>query len=385
VAYGAAARALTGRCYKAADVAIVGGGPAGAAAAIECASAGLTTVLIERASFPRDRPGESLPPGIEPLFDHIGVSDAVRSAGFLRYQERVVDWDGAPRRVDLGHDRSGPWRGYQAWRASLDDLLLRRAREVGTTTIQPARAVAPLRDVDGDRTRRVCGVYVDHSAVRAQVLVDAAGGRHWLARHLGIPVIAVSRPFVAWYGYAQAEESHRSRYATDREMGEAPVLTADDDGWTWTALVRPALYQWTRLALTGKPLPHGWMPPSLAACRSVGKSRGVDVTWRITAAPAGRGYFMVGDAAYVVDPACSHGVLTALLSGIAAGQSIIDVASGRQAEVDAIAGYVSGVRRGFERDTAGLRTFYARFPGGAGVTSSPGVAAPPTQRLRGLE
>lgn len=321
------------------------------------------TVLIERSPFPRDRPGESLPPGVEPLFQRLGVSDAVRSAGFLRYRERIVDWDGVPRRISLGHDGNGPWEGYQAWRAQLDDLLLRRAREVGVTVYQPARAVAPLRAVDGDRARRVCGVRVDHLVVRSRVLVDAAGSRHWLARQLGIPVTAASRPLVAWYGYARKADSTEHASAAGHKAASVPMLTAHENGWTWNALVRPTLHQWTRLAMTGGPMPRGWMPEALAGCRPVGKSRGVDVTWRITAAPAGRGYFLAGDAACVVDPASSHGVLRALLSGIAAGQAIVDVANDRQSEVQAAASYASWVRHGFEADTMGLRRFYTRFPG----------------------
>ncbi|MGH9149194.1 MAG: FAD-dependent oxidoreductase, partial [Acidimicrobiales bacterium] len=38
-----------------ADVAVVGGGPAGAAAAISLARAGRDVVLLDRARFPRDK------------------------------------------------------------------------------------------------------------------------------------------------------------------------------------------------------------------------------------------------------------------------------------------------------------------------------------------
>jgi flavin-dependent dehydrogenase len=70
-----------GRKY---DVIIVGGGPAGTTAAIQCRRAGLAVALIERVKFPRERPGESLHPGIEPLFQQIGVNERFLSAGFIR-------------------------------------------------------------------------------------------------------------------------------------------------------------------------------------------------------------------------------------------------------------------------------------------------------------
>src|SRR5580658_5325196 len=99
------------------DVAIVGGGPAGSAAAIWCAKSGLDVLLLEAQPFPRDRPGESLHPGIEPLFDQLGAGDAIRAAGFLRYRGHQVIWGGPPRYEAFGAGASGPWLGFHAWRA----------------------------------------------------------------------------------------------------------------------------------------------------------------------------------------------------------------------------------------------------------------------------
>jgi hypothetical protein len=50
-----------------------------------------------------------------------------------------------------------------------------------------------------------------------------------------------------------------------------------------------------------------------------GRPRGADVTWRLSDAAAGLGWFIVGDAAAVLDPSCSHGVLKAIMSGMMAG------------------------------------------------------------------
>lgn len=57
------------------DVVIVGGGPAGLAAAIVCARNGLPTVLIERRAFPVDKPcGEGLLPNAVAALGGLGVS-----------------------------------------------------------------------------------------------------------------------------------------------------------------------------------------------------------------------------------------------------------------------------------------------------------------------
>jgi flavin-dependent dehydrogenase len=57
------------------DVAVVGGGPVGSAAALWCVRQGLRVVLLERERFPRRHPGVTLPPGVEPLFAQLGVLD----------------------------------------------------------------------------------------------------------------------------------------------------------------------------------------------------------------------------------------------------------------------------------------------------------------------
>ena len=59
------------------DVVVVGGGPAGSAAALWCVRQGLRVVLLEREQFPRHRPGETLLPGVEPIFAQLGVAEAI--------------------------------------------------------------------------------------------------------------------------------------------------------------------------------------------------------------------------------------------------------------------------------------------------------------------
>src|SRR5215207_4486055 len=96
------------------DVVIVGGGPAGSATAIWCARQGLRVLLLEREVFPRHRPGETLPPGVEPVFVQLGVNEAIAEAGFTRHLGTWVSWSG-PRRFDpFGRDSRGSWRGFQA-------------------------------------------------------------------------------------------------------------------------------------------------------------------------------------------------------------------------------------------------------------------------------
>src|SRR5262249_20570947 len=107
------------------DLLILGGGPAGTAAALTAGAEGLRVVVLERESSPRLRLGEAVHPGIEALLRRLGVLDAVLAAGFLRHAGHWVQWGDAARRfVPFGSDRSESWRGFQLWRPTFDAIML---------------------------------------------------------------------------------------------------------------------------------------------------------------------------------------------------------------------------------------------------------------------
>jgi flavin-dependent dehydrogenase len=346
------------------DVLVVGGGPAGSAAAAACAAAGLRVIVAERERFPRSAPGETLHPGIEPLLDRLGAGDAVRAAGFLRHPGNWVAWGGPPRFDAFGADAAGPWLGFQAVRAEFDAILLAHAAAAGAEVRQPCRVGPPVV-----RDGRVVGAKTDRETVRARFTVDATGRRGWLAGHLGLPVERVGPRRVAWYGYTVGSCPARD---------EAPALVADRAGWTWTARVREGLYHWTHLPVDPVHPPRGWLPDEFRGLAPSGPTRGADVTWRSTHA-AGPGYFLVGDAAAVLDPAASHGVLKALMTGMMAAHLIRGVTDGRLAEDEAAAGYAAWVADGFRHDAAALCDLYARLPW-HGAGSRPAQRGLPAER-----
>src|SRR5690349_8730777 len=107
---------------KAHDVAIVGGGPAGAAAAILLAEHGRSVIVLERAKFPRPHVGESLPPKIEPLLAILGVLERVNAADFARMSGTTLS-QGRGVETHEFHPE-GARLGYQVDRGVFDALLL---------------------------------------------------------------------------------------------------------------------------------------------------------------------------------------------------------------------------------------------------------------------
>jgi flavin-dependent dehydrogenase len=300
------------------DVLVIGGGPAGAAAAITCARSGLSVILAEANSFPRHRPGETLHPGVEPLLEQLGVAATMRSAGFLRHEGVWVEDPNGTRFQPYGEDTSGPWLGFQAPRAEFDLLLVGAARAAGAMVCQPLRATAVIR-CGG----RVMGAETTAGPIRAAFTLDASGSAAWLARQLAIPLQRTTRRLIAVYGYVCGECPPRDA---------APHFMILQDGWLWTSRVRPGMYHWTRLFTAGSRPDRGWLPPEFAGLERSGPSRGADVSWRLLDACAGAGYFVLGDAAAVTDPSFAQGVLRALMSGILAGHLLTQSLSRRVPE-----------------------------------------------------
>ncbi len=326
-----------------ADVVVVGGGPAGAAAAIACATRGLSVVLCEREPPGRERPGETLHPGIEPLLRQLGIADRLAQAVGARHAGIWVEW-GGPRRFEaFGADASGPWSGLQVWRADFDALLLTRAREAGVQVRQPCAVTGAIV-----RDGSLRGLDTAAGPIAARMVVDASGATRWLGRALGVASPARSPRLIARYGYAEG-----SCPAYD----DAPSLVGDASGWTWTALVRPSLYQWTRVSFDSPPR-SDWTPRQLAGLRPRARSRGADVTWRMAEQAAGRGWFMVGDAAATLDPTSSHGVLKAIMSGMMAGHLTAAVLGGKAPAEATAAAYREWLAGWFSADAARLTQFY---------------------------
>ena len=134
------------------DVLVIGGGPAGASAAIRCRQAGLRTLLVEKLPFPRFRIGESLLPDGNAYLRELGVWEKVSRAGFIeKFGARFYLGEGdAEKKVDFSTGLvPGLDRTYQVDRARFDALLLDHARELGAEIRVGATVRALAEDADG--------------------------------------------------------------------------------------------------------------------------------------------------------------------------------------------------------------------------------------------
>ncbi|CAN5235215.1 hypothetical protein BH20ACT24_BH20ACT24_08710 [soil metagenome] len=175
------------------DVAIIGGGPAGATLGALLAMDGRRVAVLERDIHPRDHVGESLTPSNNAIFSRIGFLPRMEQAGFVH--KEGVGWTAprspvwkflAIRTSDFPAPGAVQTYSYNVERDEFDLLLLRHAHELGAKVVQGATVKRVL--FEGDRA---IGVRVELSGgweedVLARVVVDASGRRCFLANQLGI-------------------------------------------------------------------------------------------------------------------------------------------------------------------------------------------------------
>ncbi|HET6697860.1 MAG TPA: geranylgeranyl reductase family protein [Nocardioidaceae bacterium] len=179
-----------------ADVIVVGAGPAGSTTAYHLATAGLDVLLLEKASFPRDKIcGDGLTPrAVKQL---IGLGIDLDAPGWARNKGlRIV---GAGHRLELPWPEltSYPPYGLVRTRADLDEILARHAEKAGARLHERTSVTGPLLD---ERTGRVVGVTArpvddngrrlggpdDDLELRAPVVIACDGVSARMATALGL-------------------------------------------------------------------------------------------------------------------------------------------------------------------------------------------------------
>ena len=178
---------------QAADVIVVGAGPAGSSAAFHLAQAGVDVLLLEKAAFPRDKIcGDGLTPRAVRQLVAMGID--LDAPGWARNNGlRIV---GAGRRLELPWPElaSFPPYGMVRTRMDFDELLARHAEKAGARLMERTAVTGPVFD---EATGRVVGVTArpvdergrkvgDETTYRAPVVIAADGVSARIAIALGL-------------------------------------------------------------------------------------------------------------------------------------------------------------------------------------------------------
>ncbi|MEO5875365.1 MAG: geranylgeranyl reductase family protein [Streptosporangiaceae bacterium] len=168
---------------EAADVIVVGAGPAGATTAYYLAQAGLRVLLLEKATFPRDKIcGDGLTPRAVRALIAMGVD--INAPGWIRNKGLRIFGGGVKIELPWPELASFPDFGLVRPRLDLDQLLAEHAVKAGADLRQGVNVAAPILD---ERTDRIVGVTTkDGREYRAPLVVAADGGSARLALSMDI-------------------------------------------------------------------------------------------------------------------------------------------------------------------------------------------------------
>ncbi|HEX8907414.1 MAG TPA: FAD-dependent monooxygenase, partial [Longimicrobiaceae bacterium] len=175
------------------DVAVVGGGPGGCAAALMLRrhAPGLTVALLEASRYQGPRIGETLPPPASAVLEHLGVWDAFQAQHHHPAYGTAAAWGGE---VPHEHDFLFGIRdvGWHLDRGRFDAMLAAEASARGADLRLGARVVDARRDGDGDGDERRDGDadgwrlrLASGDELRARLVVDATGAVATFARRFG--------------------------------------------------------------------------------------------------------------------------------------------------------------------------------------------------------
>ena len=324
------------------EVAVIGGGPAGAAAGRLLAQWGHSVIVLTRSGSQSSLLGESLPPSTRKILDRVGALQAVEAGGFVRSTGHTVWWGESEGRVEEFPEGDA---GFQVLRSDLDRVLLALAADAGARV----EGDATVRDVkiDGDVHRigyttgdHTKGDYTegyhttgDHAGgdytagdcaqeVRARWVLDCSGRSGVVARDFrrqqeGQATLAFLGVWRRPDGWPVPDPTHT-------------LVESFDDGWAWsvpideevryfTVMVDPRLTEMER----GKDLAPIYRSEMAKAKRMVALLDGARMegeAWACSASMYSASRYadgrilLVGDAASFLDPVSSLGVKKALAS-----------------------------------------------------------------------
>ena len=318
------------------DIAVIGGGPAGAATAIRAARAGANVMVFEKAPYGRDKIcGDGLTPRAVAALEELKiVLDDAHMIDGLRMiagkQQRELPWSSDGGRFP---DHGAVWP-----RRRLDAALIDAAVEAGADVRFETEA-EPVLDHDG----RATGVRVGSDTIDAGLVVAATGAPGKVARMLG-----AERDPAEPFGLAIRSYVESPRHA-DRHL-EA-CLTIKDDRGTWVpgyGWMFPCGDGTVNIGVGALSTMKGFkslnLNTLLESYRSlvrdsweIGDNLERPRAWRLPMSAVkrhGNGWVAIGDAAGLVNPMNGEGIDYGLESGMLAADLFLDDPASAPAEYD---------------------------------------------------
>lgn len=350
------------------DVAIIGGGPAGAIAAAKLAARGWHVEVFESQHFPRFSIGESLLPTCMIHLEEVGLEEEIAAHGF-QFKDGAVFWrNHAMETIDFREkSAAGPATVYQVRRDQFDEILIRNAGNKGAHLHFGHKVTGFEPGPDGTRIQ-IEDEAGDAYELTAKFTLDASGFGRVLPRllDLDVPSEQTSRRSCFKHVY-----DHADHPGFDRNKILITVHPDDPQVWLWLipladgvssigvvgedAVIRAA-GETPDERLASFVASSGFMAEVLKNATEARPAQEIVGYSKSVKSLIGERYALLGNAAEFLDPVFSSGVAIAMKSASLAADLVDRQLQGET--VDWSTEFVSELKVGVEAFRACVNAWY---------------------------
>ena len=317
------------------DVLVIGGGPAGSTVAALLAQKGRHVVLLDKDRHPRFHIGESLLPANLPLFERLGVADEMRAIGIKkRAAEFMSPWHEHKQQFLFADawDKTMP-HAYQVRRSEFDQVLLRRATQLGAHVREGCKVTAVDLEATPERARAQARCDDGRTLAYApRFVVDASGRDTFLASRFQIKHKNPQHNSVAVYGHFK-----NVRRNEGEDEGNI-IIFWFEHGWFWfiplqDGVTSIGMVTWPYFMKTrGERSLQQFLLDGIGQCPPLAERMAAARLTDVIEATGnysyscernhGRNYVLLGDAYAFIDPVFSSGVMMAMQGSFDAADAI---------------------------------------------------------------
>ncbi len=310
------------------DVIVVGGGPAGASCSIFLGKKGIKTLLVDKASFPRDKAcGDGVTGKSVGMIDELGIAGKIDKLPHERVMGFLTTASGGMKISFMGNDKNP---GYTCKRYLFDNELFQLAKK--TADAMENFTVTDVLMDDNNKVTGIKGIDKDgkEKQFTSKIVVGADGANSVIARKLGLNNFEMDKCYISIRAYYENVDVRRDSI-------EIHFMDEVLPGYFWIFPVGNSVCN-VGLGLIAGEIPkrkinlkslldqvikNSYLSYKFKNAKQISEIKGWNLpTGAQKRKRAGDGFILVGDAASLIIPFTGEGIGNALLSGKLAANTI---------------------------------------------------------------